>query len=194
MKRASNFKALSRAMAVIAAVTIVVSGVTYAALQSQQDKLTGNTIETSTANLLISTDGTHFSNTEPGFDFNNIIPGASAVPTTGAPFYLENTGGTPLGVKLAVSTIPANPNNIDLNQVNVIVTTVGSSGPLQTFTLQSLIDAYATGGLSIAGSNVGNNNSVEFKLQVGMNSSAVSGSSASLSNIDFALSGVASGS
>jgi hypothetical protein len=80
MNRVTNFKALSRAVAVIAAVLIVVSGVTFAALQSQQDKLTGNIIQTTTADLEISLDDNTYANSEPGFEFDNIIPGGAESP------------------------------------------------------------------------------------------------------------------
>jgi hypothetical protein len=48
VKRSKNFKALARALGVVSAVVVVVSGVTFAALQSQQNVLAGNTIETAT--------------------------------------------------------------------------------------------------------------------------------------------------
>ena len=142
MKRSTRQVALLRAIGVVAAVAIIVSGVTFAALQSQQDTLTGNTIETATANLQLSTDGTAYADSYAGFDFNNIVPGGQAVPTTGYPFYLKNSGGTPLSLKMAVSSTPANPNSVDLSKVNVILTPVATGTSAQTFTLQSLITGF----------------------------------------------------
>src|SRR5438309_2343932 len=121
MKISKNFRALGRAVGVVAGVVIVVSGVTFAALQSQQDKLTGNTIETATANLQLSTDGSNYATSQAGFDFSNIVPGGQAVPQSGYNVYLKNSGGTPLALKLAVSSTPSNPSNVDLNKVNVIL-------------------------------------------------------------------------
>src|SRR5665213_1344075 len=189
--RFRNIKALARTVGVVASVIIIVGGVTFAALQSQQDTLTGNTIETATADLRIGTDSVHYSNTHTGFDFSNLIPGGQAEPVTGYPVYLENLGGTPLALKLAVSSVPTNPNNVDLSKVNILLTTIGSGTGIQTFTLQSLITASSTGGLPINSGNLANNNAAGYKLQVSMDSNAITGSGAALGNIDFVFSGVA---
>jgi hypothetical protein len=191
MRRFKKKLPILRAAGVVTAVVIIVSGVTFAALQSQQDTLTGNTIETATANLQLSTDGTNYSDSHSGFDFNNIVPGGQSVPTTGYPFYLKNSGGTPLSLKLAVSSTPANPNSVDLSKVNVLLTPVGTGTGVQTFTLQSLIAGSSSGGLAITSGNLASGVSQQFKLQVSMASDAVSGSGASLGNIDFSFSGTA---
>lgn len=191
MKRFKHKIALLRATGVVTAVVIIVSGVTFAALQSQQDKLIGNTIETATANLQLSTDGTNYSDSHAGFDFNNIVPGGQAVPTAGYPFYLKNAGGTPLSLKMAVSSTPANPNIVDLGKVNIVLTPVATGTSAQTFTLQSLIASSASGGLAITSGNLASGASQQFKLQVSMAADAVSGPTASLGNIDFSFSGTA---
>jgi hypothetical protein len=187
----SRHMALLRAVSVVAAVMVIISGVAFAALQSQQDTLTGNTVETATANLQLSTDGTSYSNSHAGFDFNNIVPGGQPVPTTGYAFYLKNSGGTPLSLKMAVSSTPVNPNSVDLNKVNVVLTPVATGTSAQTFTLQSLIAASSAGGLAVTSGNLASGASQQFKLQVSMAADAVSGSAASLGNIDFSFSGTA---
>jgi len=191
MKLSTNYKALTRAVGVVAATVVVVSGVTFAALQSQQDTLTGNTIQTATANLQLSTDGISYSNSHPGFDFNELVPGGQAVPVSGYPVYLKNAGGTALALKFAVSSLPSNPNNVDLNKVNVLLTTIGSGGAPQSFSLQSLMSASASGGLPITSGNLASGATQQYKLQVSMSSDAVTGSSASLGNIDFSFGGLA---
>jgi hypothetical protein len=71
-KRSTKVKVdVFRAVGVVAVLLVIVSGVTFAALQSQQDTLTGNTIQTATANLQLSTDGVNFTNSQAGFNFNN---------------------------------------------------------------------------------------------------------------------------
>ena len=190
MRRFKNFKATVRALGVMSAVVVAVSGVTFAALQSQQDTLTGNTIETATAHLQLSKDGTSYSDSLASFDFSNLIPGGSAQPVAGEPVYLKNAGGTSLALKLAVSSVPINPDNVDLTKVNVLLTTVGTGAGIQSFSLQSLIDASATGGLDVNG-NLDSSVTQEYKLQVSMTSDAVINSGASLGNIDFAFSGLA---
>ncbi|HSX36729.1 MAG TPA: hypothetical protein VLG13_01235 [Patescibacteria group bacterium] len=192
MKRYQNAKPLVRAIAVMAVVGIIVTGVTFAALQSQQAVLTGNTIETASADLRVSADGTTYTNTVAGFDFANIVPGGAAVPTAGYNFYLKNFGGTPLLLKLGVGSTVANASNVDLSKVNVILAAVGSGAQPQTFTLAALIAANTTGGVSLTTPNpLMQGTQQKFAIQVSMASDAFSGSSASLGNIDFAFSGAA---
>jgi hypothetical protein len=180
-----------RAIAVVAAVVVIVSGVTFAALQSQQAKLTGNTIQTATANLEISPDGTSYSAAQSGYVFSNLVPGGQAMPLNGYNFYLKNTGGTPLELKFAISSVPSNPNNVDLSKVNVIVSPIGGGSP-QSFTMQALLSAAATGGLTINTPAMLNSGvAAQYTIQVSMASDALTGASASLGNIDFAFSGLA---
>ncbi len=191
MKRFSNFKILARAVGVIGAVVIVVSGVTFAALQSQQIKLTGNTIETATANLQISADGTTYAPSLAGFDFANLVPGGQPVPQNGYTVFLKNTGATPLALKLAISSTPSNPNGVDTAKVNVILTSLAGGGP-QSFSLQSLVAGSATSGVSInTPSILMPGQAVQYVLQASMAIDAVTGSSATVGNIDFAFSGLA---
>lgn len=188
MQRISVLRPITRASIVIAVILATVTGVTYAALQSQQSKFTGSTIQTATANLLVSRDGTIYSNSETGFLFSNVIPGGSLTPSNGYPFHLKNAGGTALSLKLAVSSTPTNTDNVDLTKVNVLITP--QIGQTQTFTLQSLIDSYATGGIALTNYPVlfsGNNTG--FTIQVSMASSAFTGASATIGTIDFSFTG-----
>src|SRR3954466_4669255 len=95
--------ALARAITVVASIGIVVTGVTFAALQSQQAVLSANTIQTASANLLIGTasaTSTAYSNSHSGFTFANVVPGGPAMPTDGNTFYLKNTGTATLALKI----------------------------------------------------------------------------------------------
>lgn len=181
---------LVRAVVVVSVVMAIVSGVTFAALTSQQAVLTGNTMETASADLRISKDGTTYSGTLVGFDFPNIVPGGDPVPAAGNAFWLKNYGDTPLALKLSVGSTPTNPSDVDLSKVNVLLTTVGSGQPAQSFTLAALLNADAAGGVSVTG-NLGTGGTQQYKFQVSMASDAFSGSSASLGNIDFAFGGTA---
>lgn len=179
-----------KAIGVTTLMAVMVSGVTYAALQSQQIKLLGNTIQTASANLQLSQDNLSYSNNLSGYVFNNLVPGGSAVPTNGNNFYLKNSGGTPLAIKFAVSSVPTNPDNVDLSKVSVVLTY--NNGPQQTFDLQSLIAANATGGLAInAPSAINPGSTAPYSIKVSMATDAISGSSASIGNIDFAFTGIA---
>jgi hypothetical protein len=191
MKRSGKFKALTRAAGALIAALVVVSGVTFAVLQSQQIKLAGNTIQTATANLLLSSDGTNYSSSQSGYNFSNLVPGGSAMPASGYPIYLKNSGGTPVALKFAVSSTPSNPDNVDLSKVNVIIMPV-NGGATQVFTLQALIAANTTGGLSInTPAQFLASDTMKYTIQVSLASDANIGSSASLGNIDFAFTGVA---
>jgi len=185
-KRTNRFLPYIRAGGVVAAVMIVVSGVTFAALQSQQVKLTGNSIQTATANLLLSSDGVNFGASQIGFAFGAIVPGGQASPADGYPVFLKNAGGTPLALKLALSSTPTNLDNVDLTKVHVILTPV-SGGSVQNFTLQTLIGS--GGQIILSPGQLLPGLSAQYKLQVAMDSDAMNGPSATINNVDFSFSG-----
>lgn len=130
---------------ILVAVSVIAGGVAYAALQSQPVKLSGNTIQTATADLLLSADGVNYGASQPGFVFGQLVPGGAAVPAAGNPVFLKNTGGTPLSLLLSVSSLPANLDSVDLSKVHVILSPT-AGGSVQNFTLQGLIAAATTGG------------------------------------------------
>ena len=193
MKRFKQKTAALRSVGVVAAVVIIVSGVTFAILQSQQDTLTGNIIETASANLRLSTNNVDFNDSQPGFGFMNIVPGGPAVPVNGFPFYLRNDGSTPVTLKVGVSTPPSNPGNVDLSKVNILIMRLAAGAGVQSFTLQSLIDASANGGLPMNGGNLTNGISQEFRLQVSMAADAVNNTGAGLEGLDLSFTGEAVG-
>jgi hypothetical protein len=176
---------------IVASVAVIVSGVTFAALQSQQVKLSGNTIQTATANLLLSTDGINYGAAQPGFVFDAIVPGGPAVPAAGYPVFLKNAGGAPLALKLAVGSTPANLDTLDLGKVHVIlVPTTG--GSVQNFALQGLMSASGVGGQAILSpGQLAPGATAGYKLQVSMESEALSGPGATVSGLDFSFSGTA---
>src|SRR4051812_48323881 len=87
---------LARAIGVLSAVGIATTLVTFAAIQSTGNALTGNTIQTATANLQISTNAPSgpWTDNVPGFTFNGLVPGGVPLPTTngGYAVYLKNNG------------------------------------------------------------------------------------------------------
>jgi hypothetical protein len=193
--RSTSFSHLSRLLPTLRAVTVITAvvamagGVTYAALQSPQVKLTGSTIQTATANLEVSADGVSYAASQPGYVFGALVPGGQATPLDGYPVYLKNTGGTPLALKLAVSSLPANPDSVDFTKVHVIVTP-SNGGSIQNFTLQSLVANSGAGGSSIlVPTQLAPGAIAQYKLQVSMEADAMSGPSATINNIDFSFSG-----
>jgi hypothetical protein len=168
-----------------------VTGVTFAALQSQAAVLSGNTIQTASANLLIGTagaDSSEFSNSPSGFTFATIIPGGAASDSDS--FFLKNTGTTTLNLKMSVGSTPTNTSDVDLTKVTVQITRV-DTGKTQSASLQSLLDGYPSDGLALTDTLAPAANGVEYKLSVSMSADAFTGSSASIGSIDFVFSGTA---
>lgn len=187
MQKPQNARALTRAAAVISAVMVIVSGVTFAALQSQEDVLKGNTIQTAVANLQLSSDGINFTNSLSGFTFSGLIPGGAPAPANGYPIYLKNDGSTALALKLSIPKPITNPDNADLSKVHVLLTPFGGGAP-QNMTLQDLVSSAASGGIALAQpGRLGVGQSTGFNVQVSMESDAVSGPSATITDIDFSF-------
>lgn len=189
MRKKSDFKPLFRAITVMGIVMVLVSGVTFAALQSQQSVLSGNTIESATADLKISLDNITYTSSHTGFDFAGVVPGGPAVPAAGNAFWLKNSGTTSTQVKLAVSTTPTNLSNVDLSKVMVIITHT-PGGTSQSVTLASLISTYASGGTALT-DILPSATAYQYKIQISMAVDAFTGSGASLGNIDFVFIGAA---
>lgn len=193
MRRVShfrNFQPLFRAITVISAVAVLATGVTFAALQSQQVALTGNSIKTATAGLFIGTSTASFDTSRVGFGFKDLIPGGAAVPADGNNFYLKNSGTSTLNLKVAVSTVPVNAANVDLSKVYLVFTRVDTTTS-QRLPLSSLVAGYGNGGVALSDTLAGNGTVAHFKYQVAMDADAFSGQSADITGIDVVFSGSA---
>jgi hypothetical protein len=182
-----GFQPLARAVVVVSAVAVLATGVTYAALQSQAATLTGNSISTATADLRIGTTASTFYNTRTGFNFANIIPGAVASPTDGNSVYLKNFGSAPMALKVAISSVPANASNVDLNKVYLLISRVDTSA-LQKITVASLVAANTTGGTAMT-DHLAGGSIAQYKLQVSMDDDAFSGTTATVGAIDLIFNG-----
>jgi hypothetical protein len=187
--RIRSFQPLFRAISVIASVAILATGVTFAALQSQQAVLTGNSIKSATADLQIGTSSTSFAATRTGFSFGNVVPGSAATPADGNSFYLKN-GGTPaLALKAAVSSTPVNTANVNLAKVYIVFTRVDTN-TTQKLSLASLISGYTSGGVAMT-DNLAGGAVAQYKTQVSMDADAFTGQSADITGIDLVFSGTA---
>ncbi len=186
--------ALARALVVVSSVGVLVTGVTFAALQSQQATLTGNSIQTATAGLLIGTasaTSTAYSSSHSGFSFQNVVPGGPAMPTDGNTFYLKNNGTSTLSLKLAVGSTPTNMANVDLAKVSIVLTRV-DTGTTQTATLQSLVDGYSSGGgFALTDPLAPATTGTQYKISVSMAADAFTGTNATIGTLDFVFSGTA---
>lgn len=190
-KRTIGGLALLRLVSVISVLTVTSGGVAYAALQSQEAKLTSNTIQTATAGLQVSINGTTFANSTPGYGFGSIVPGGPAGPTDGSNLYLRNTGQTALALKMYITSTPLNPQNVDLSKVYVVFTPVGA-GSIQKIALLSLMQSAANGGLSILSPvSLAAGATQQYKMQIAMDADAVTAPLASITDIDFGFTGTA---
>ncbi len=193
MKRTQKFSFKSmrghvpmlRAVGVLGVIGVLVTGVTFSVLQSQQATLTGNTISSASADLRIGTSASTFSASRTGFSFQDIVPGGPAMPVDGYTFYLKNYGTAPLAIKAAIGSIPVNASNVDLSKVTISLTrTDGSAQQAQTATLQALVDGGTAMVDPILPSAV-----AQYKLRVSMAADAFTGTGASISGIDLVFSG-----
>ena len=94
-----NISPVARAIAVVGAVVVLATSVTFAALQSQAT-LTNSSIST-TASLKLW-NGSSFQSTAPGFTINNLVPGSGSGEL---PFYFQNSGGIPLQISAKIPSI-----------------------------------------------------------------------------------------
>lgn len=184
MKLSWNHGALLRAVLVVGVAGAVVTGVTFAALQSQQASLTGNSIQSATADLRIGTTASTFDSSRSGFTFKDVIPGGQAMPADGYSFYLKNYGTAPLSLKAVIGSTPTNASNIDLSKVRLQITRVDNE-TVQTASLQEFM---ATG-LAIT-DPINPSSVVQYKLRAAMDEDAFTGTGAALSGIDLVFSGV----
>jgi hypothetical protein len=193
MKRLTNLGVWLRLFGAVIIGGIVTTGVTYAALQSQQAILSGNTIASATAALQLSKDGGNYSSSATGFDFAGLVPGGAAMPTQtgGYPLWLKNTGSAPLNLNIAVSGTPTTTGDIDLSKVSLILTPVTGGGTAQTIPLSTLISngTGATTALSVPTLTSGT--TMQYKIQVQMAADAFTGSSATISNLNLVFAGTA---
>ncbi|HVW23624.1 MAG TPA: hypothetical protein VHB51_04060 [Candidatus Saccharimonadales bacterium] len=181
-----------RGLLAIALILVGTGGIAYGLLISHLATLKGNTIETSLASLLVSADGTNFSNSLDGYFFGGLMPGGQPMPTNGYPVYLKNVGTIALTANLSVPSGFSNPNNLDLGKVHVILQPIGA-GTSQSFTLQALMDGAASGGVPLTGTaaHLGLNQVVGYNMQIQLDSDALSGPSATLTNLEFDFGGTA---
>lgn len=173
MRRIANYGPLLRAVGVLSAVGILVTGVTYAALQSQQAVLSGNTIKSATADLRIGTSASTFAPSRSGFTFADVMPGGPAMPADGNTFYLKNYGSAVMNLKVAVANTPTNAASVDLTKVFVLLTRV-DSGAQQTLSVQDLVESQTAGGKALT-DPITNGTVAEYKVRAMMAADAFSG-------------------
>jgi len=183
-----SFPPIFRAISLASAIVVIVAGVTFAVMRSQEAKVTGNSVQAATANLLVGLNNTDFAAIQNGFAFNGLVPGQPAVPLNGHTIFLKNAGGTSLALGVAVSSAPLNPDNVNFNKVHVIFTPA-ATGIAQDISLQSLTDN-PLGQILLPAQLIAPNSISQYKIQISMDADAISGTNASLSNLNLSFSGL----
>lgn len=180
---------IARSLLIIAAVGVVTTGISFAALQSPPVSLTSNIINSGSADLRISKDNNVFTTPSmAGFTFDNVVPGGTAMPANGNTFYLKNVGGSNLNLKAGISGNPSNLSVVDLTKTHLIFTRTDTNGTPVSLSVKSLIDNYANGG-SALGDTIAAGTTATYIVKASMDSDAFTGASASITGLNLAFIG-----
>ena len=190
MRRANRSLSIVRSLVVIGAVAVVTTGVSFAALQSPNVSLTSNIINSGSADLRISKDGSIFTvPSTAGFTFDGVVPGGSPVPAIGNNFYLKNYGSVSLALKVGINISPTNLNGVDLSKTYLIFSRTDVASLPVTVSVKALQDSYAAGGTAL-GEAVANGATASYTVKALMDSDAYTGSSASITGINLVFIGI----
>lgn len=171
-----------RATIVIGAVAALVTGVTFAALQSSVT-YTDSQFTTASASLKIW-DGDSYEDTTTGFNFTNVVPGVETAATT---FWLKNVGGVPLVVE-SLGNTPTLSNISDQTKVKFSFKNL-TDGPVEApvvYTLAQLTDSTPD---PLPDGEMDPNDEEQYEIKVLVETDAVSGSSASMTDLDLTFTG-----
>lgn len=192
MNKGRQWAALLRPIGVLSAVIVLASGVTFAALQSQSATLQGSRITSATANLLIGDGQGGYGATAQGFNFDNIEPGGAPMPTPGNSLSLKNSGTSNLALKLTMNPNTfANPQNANTDRIFITLTPLSGSGPMQQFSLATLMAAYTSNTPLPLNLNIAAGQVSQYSLQVQMTADSVTSttSGVTLTGINLIFSG-----
>jgi hypothetical protein len=179
---------LLRAIGVIGAVAALVTGITFAALQSQAT-LTNNTISTASADLLLW-DGDSFEETAPGFNVTNLLPGTPSAPQE---FYFKNNGTATLNVTARIPVAPAVTNIGDFGEVDVTLDCQGVGNDPVATTMAALIAGEVALDTTLVGGAQGvigeTENPANCTAVFNIDPITVSGESANIGSFDIRFTG-----
>jgi hypothetical protein len=194
MKTGRNAAALLRAGGVICMVAILVAGVTFAALRSQNNLVNGSRLTSASANLLMSKEANSvFNSSMTGFDFFDLEPGGPAAPAAGHDLFFKNVGSTNLDMKLSLNpAFLANWSGADLQHIHFAVYDWDGENLFAKYSLAQLRDAYTAGAPLPLNVVIGKDVTLNFKIRMQLDGQGISTTDQiSLDNLDYVFSGVA---
>lgn len=179
MQAIRSFSPLLRAFLVIGAVAALVTSITFANL-SDTATMADNQFSTATADLKIW-NGAAYVESTPGFNFTNVVPGT---PTSNHIFWLKNEGGVPLDVTVVssdgVETGITNNDGVDFTITNV------AEAVSVTYSYEALIDGTPD---QLPGTDLDAGEEVQYTVSLLVDGAAVTGSSASITDMDWTFTG-----
>lgn len=192
MLKTQSISPVVRAILVVGAVAALVTGVTFAALDSEAT-LTDNRLASATAGLQVDNtddDTNPGGATDVGFEFAGLVPGAEFL-NPGHNFKLTNDGDADLRVKVKVSGA-VSTGTIDKTKVHFQfenLTNTGASANPIVYTLAEL----ETAGQWLPGVQDPDSLAVsqdhDFNVKVRLDADAITGSSASIDDFVFTFTG-----
>lgn len=193
MQSIRSISPVVRAIGVIGAVAILVTSITYAALQSQVT-LTDNTIATGTADLQINnTDDTvtGFGDTDTGFAFTGVVPGSTTGSSVGN-FQLKNNGTAGMTIAVQIPTAPVwtvvPTSTVDNSKVTVNLSCTDAD---ETYTVTDTLANLIAGDVNFTTGTLAGGDTATCTAKITMAADAFTGESASASNFDFKFTGTA---
>lgn len=181
-----------RASAILSAVMVLIAGVTFAALRSQNNVISGSRLTSASANLYLSKQAEGgYANTIPGYDFLNIVPGGQPGPSSGNDLYLRNSGSTDLN--LGVTLNPARlslSNGASAARTRLLVVDGEGDSQFASYTIDELVNAYYSGSPLPLNLVAGKQSTIHLRLRMQLeDAGSDTTQEQSIDNMDFIFSG-----
>jgi hypothetical protein len=195
MLRLRKINPMVRAIGTMGAVAAVAGGFTFAQLTSNTVALSGDSVDSGTAALQISTDNITYGDTATGFTFTGLTPGVTASPNQ--TFYVKNTGTTDLVLNAAISALPTWSGTVNNSLVRLNVSCVGLVDGSPTITLPNpgndMTSLDTTGGTNFIGGVIKAGDTDQCTANASMDAGAFTGSGVTETNtFDLDLTGTSS--
>ena len=189
MQSIRSISPVVRAVGVIGAVAILVTSITYAALQSQVT-LTNNTIASASTDLQINNtdNGGTFVDTDTGFAFTGAVPGGAE--SSVGNFQLKNNGTADMNITVKVPTLPtwtvspAGP--VDNSKVTVKLSCTDAN---ETYTVTKSLTDLNAAAVTFATGSLAAGDTATCTAKIAMAVDAFTGESANASNFTFEFTG-----